>query len=179
MSVPLLATARGLVWTPLLVPTYLGLVIAAIGDLQKSWIKAKEGESHLVTSWLYRFLRHPNYQGEQLLWLSSAVLGLLALTPVAKPWAAVGSCLAIALGQLGIQFVLSQATTPLNKRYEINYADDPKFQSWNAFKGIELPAPRPPPVTPVAVETSSWNTTNLHNLTEADLDCDADDEYVL
>lgn len=43
---------------------YLGLGVAAVGDLQKTLVKRVRGQDTLVTGGLFRWLRHPNYTGK-------------------------------------------------------------------------------------------------------------------
>ncbi|KAJ8612150.1 hypothetical protein CTAYLR_002471 [Chrysophaeum taylorii] len=142
MSLPLLASARGtttraFAWPPL-VAAYIGLVMAAVGDIHKSLAKARRGEMALVTTGLYRVMRHPNYTGEQLLWAASAVVGLALSTPVTRPFKTLFTWTAILLGQLGIQFVLMNATASLNDRQREKYGDDPDYRTWRAFLGFEI-----------------------------------------
>lgn len=145
MSLPLLSSARcpasaqpRAIVAPLLALAYTGLTVAAVGDLHKSLAKARRGERTLVTKGLYTVLRHPNYTGEQILWFSSALVGIISSTPIARPMKTVLTWTAIVLGQLGIQFVLMQATTSLNERQRHSYADDTNFRRWRAFAGFEL-----------------------------------------
>lgn len=156
MSLPLLSSARcpyphnDVLVRPLLILAYAGLAVAAVGDLHKSLAKARRGERALVTSGLYALLRHPNYTGEQVLWAASALVGVLLSTPLAFPVKTLSTWAAILLGQLGIQFVLMQATTSLNKRQRETYANEPDYENWRAFAGFELKKqpPPPPPETP-------------------------------
>jgi len=102
--------------------TWFGFVLAMIGDTTKSYMKAKEGEDHLVTGGIFCFLRHPNYTGEILGWTSNAVLSLL----LGKPQFAVASI----FGAMGINFVLLQATASLERKQKEKYGDDEKYQTW-------------------------------------------------
>ncbi|KAJ1630333.1 hypothetical protein T492DRAFT_1003740 [Pavlovales sp. CCMP2436] len=103
----------------LLAIAYGGFLVASIGDLQKSVAKARG--VGLVTSGLFARLRHPNYTGEAALWLASALAGIAAaasmLSLSTAAWA-----LASAIGCAGIQFVLAQATTGLERRQREKYA---------------------------------------------------------
>ena len=181
MSLPLVASARG--HTTILTPVFLtaatlGLLVAAVGDFQKSWVKARAGDTKLVTSGLYRYLRHPNYQGEQLLWFASAMAGISAATPGPLLSTAL-TYLLIGLGQIGIHFVLCQATTTLNARQAVNYQHDPDYQRWTAFKGFEITQRTQDKglVEEKKHKNTAWNLTGW-NITEADRDADDDDEYV-
>eukprot|EP00951_Prasinocladus_malaysianus_P028600 scaffold261046_cov42-Prasinocladus_malaysianus.AAC.1 len=67
---------------------YLGWLIEAVGDFQKSAAKAKNPDRWVDTG-LYALLRHPNYTGEQLLWASSFLAGTVCAAPAAAeawPW---------------------------------------------------------------------------------------------
>jgi steroid 5-alpha reductase family enzyme len=105
---------------------YAGFAVAAIGDLQKTIAKADRGENSLVTSGLFRYLRHPNYTGELLLWASSAAAALTA-APAAlasgsfTTLALVGWLLASCTGFAGIGFVLMNAATGLEKKQKEKY----------------------------------------------------------
>jgi steroid 5-alpha reductase family enzyme len=63
----------------------VGLASQIVGDTHKSVAKAR-GET-LVTSGLFSVLRHPNYTGETILWVSSAAAGVLAaVVATQKTW---------------------------------------------------------------------------------------------
>jgi len=150
MASPLVLTARYItsagpaattVAQASLAAAFLGWGVAALGDLQKSFYKAKAPEAW-VEGGLFSLLRHPNYQGEQLLWAGSCVAGLAAawgaraLTS-AWPWV-VGSL----LGTLGIQYVLMMATTGLERRQGESYGSDESFAAYKArtWGGFTLPS---------------------------------------
>lgn len=122
---------------------YLGWAVAALGDTQKAMAKAAMGGDGLVTSGLFSVLRHPNYSGEALLWLSSTAAGMLcaALAPTKTVLAWVAASVA---GCAGIQFVLAGATLGLEKRHREKYGSLPEYQQWKAWPGIML---RPPPAS--------------------------------
>lgn len=103
---------------------YLGFLVAALGDLQKTIVKAAKGENALVTGGLFRFLRHPNYTGEMLLWASSAAAAFTvapAALPTMPTLAAAGWLAASLVGFAGIAFVLVGAATSLEKKQEEKY----------------------------------------------------------
>lgn len=148
MGAPLMVTAAapaaGVARTALAIEVglmYAGFAVAAIGDLQKTLVKAKEGEDALVRTGLFRWLRHPNYTGELLLWGTSAAAALtLAPTAVAAgvPMRAVGGWLIAAVtGYAGIAFVLVGAATGLEKRQREKYgaavgAESGAYEDWVA-----------------------------------------------
>jgi steroid 5-alpha reductase family enzyme len=144
MSVPLVMSARAPEPTgatraaaaALANAAWFGFWVAALGDAWKYLAKASRGASVLVTGGPYAVLRHPNYQGEQLLWAASAALGV-AVAPTSFL-----SIAAAVVGCAGIQFVLMQATTGLNARQDVEYANWPAFNAWRAWRGFELPKPR-------------------------------------
>ena len=55
----------------------LGLALQIVGDTHKLLAKRADPD-RLVTSGLFRFLRHPNYTGEHVLWGASSLAGCLA-----------------------------------------------------------------------------------------------------
>ena len=137
MTAPLLVTA-GLAPTSGCVPVvalvaaaWCGFLVAAVGDLYKSVMKARLGADVLVTSGIFRFLRHPNYTGEQLLW-SANVLSAFAAAACAGPAAlrgAAGLLAAALVGWAGIMFVLARATASL----EAKQAE--RFEAYRAWRG--------------------------------------------
>jgi len=56
---------------------YTGAVVAAVGDAHKSRAKRRRGADYLVVDGVFRYLRHPNYSGELLLWGASAAAVLI------------------------------------------------------------------------------------------------------
>lgn len=132
--------------------TWLGFVIGAIGDLYKSIIKAKKGDDHLVTSGIYKYLRHPNYTGEVIGWSSSflASMVLLLASTISSEFSSLMTktmftrlSLAVGLnvlGVLGIVFVLCAATSNLEKRQGEKYNQNNDYQSWikSSWKGFSL-----------------------------------------
>ena len=46
------------------VVSLFGFLLGAIGDLNKTIGKALKGEDELITGFVFRFFRHPNYTGE-------------------------------------------------------------------------------------------------------------------
>ena len=110
------AQATKLAWM-LIGSMYFGLALAAIGDLQKTWVKADRGADALVTSGLFSLLRHPNYTGEMIMWTSSFAVAVVTATAMAMagPWAASAPWLALSvLGVSGINFVLLQVYNALS-----------------------------------------------------------------
>ncbi len=97
---------------------YTGWAVAAFGDYQKSYYKAKNG-NRLVTEGVFAFLRHPNYTGEQAMYAGSLICSIAAGfgTASALPGPALaGWAASAAVGTAGIWFVLMQATASLEKK---------------------------------------------------------------
>jgi len=127
---------------------YFGWALASLGDLQKTFVKARDGADTLVNSGLYAYLRHPNYTGEMLMWTSSFAAAVVTAFAT-KSWAVAGPWLALAaLGVAGINFVLLQATAGLEKKQLEKYGDDESYKKWvktswsgPSLKKKEAPAP--------------------------------------
>merc|ERR1712032_1571013 len=76
---------------------YLGFGVAAVGDLVKSWVKARQGADTLVTVGPFRRLRHPNYTGEVFGWTASFAAACLAVASAGSlrnlaAWLAIAAC---------------------------------------------------------------------------------------
>lgn len=150
MAAPLFVTAQAEalpIAVTFIALAYEGFYVAAWGDLIKTRVKAKEGEDALVVSGPFALVRHPNYSGEMLLWTSSLMAAFL-LSYVTGTLAANAVWLAFSvLGAIGINFVLVQATTGLEKRQKEKYGDPShpeyeKYKKWVSisWKGITFPA---------------------------------------
>ncbi len=128
------------------VTTFLGFLLGALGDMNKTLGKKWKGEDALISGGIFRFLRHPNYTGEVIGWTSSCLAGVLAVS-----WKTVksgggscsssSSCLALwksmapylllsVMGTMGITFVLATATTGLEYRQKEKYGDTEEYQRW-------------------------------------------------
>jgi steroid 5-alpha reductase family enzyme len=113
---------------------YAGFGIAAVGDLTKTRVKAMRGKDILVTQGIFRYLRHPNYTGELLLWTASAALaGLCALAGSGQGRLfKVGYSAASVVGAAGIAFVLMSATRNLEKRQAERCGETDDYEEWVA-----------------------------------------------
>jgi steroid 5-alpha reductase family enzyme len=120
----------------------LGLALQIVGDTHKLLAKRADPD-RLVTSGLFRFLRHPNYTGEHVLWGASSLAGIsavfgapdaTAVMSTSVRWALLAGCL---LGYVGIGFVLTMAATGLEKRQAMKYSRDPSYAAWqtNSWAG--------------------------------------------
>lgn len=161
MSAPIILSARaqaaGRLTASLVAIAWAGLVLGAIGDVTKSWVKARRGPDTLVVSGVYRLFRHPNYTGtqtagshpshggyqtrsethldpntgEQVLWTSSMLAGVAATAAggVASLRASSGLLLGSLLGWAAICFVLARATAELERKHAARYDT---FTRWRA-----------------------------------------------
>ena len=109
--------------------TWFGFVLAALGDLQKSFIKATLGEDVLVKGALFSRLRHPNYTGEALAWTSSFAASVMVLLSNWRP-SFILPAVAATFGWMGIIGVLVMATTGLEKKQFEKYHNASEYQQW-------------------------------------------------
>eukprot|EP00287_Rhodomonas_sp_CCMP768_P004804 CAMPEP_0196728718 /NCGR_PEP_ID=MMETSP1091-20130531/9316_1 /TAXON_ID=302021 /ORGANISM="Rhodomonas sp., Strain CCMP768" /LENGTH=341 /DNA_ID=CAMNT_0042071505 /DNA_START=13 /DNA_END=1038 /DNA_ORIENTATION=+ len=152
MAAPLFVTSQaGSSLAPMLFTglAYVGFAFAAVGDLVKTAVKAKEGDDALVTSGPFALVRHPNYSGEMLLWTASLFAAIACAAIEGSLVTSAGWLLASVLGAIGINFVLVQATTGLEKRQAEKYGDPAnpeyaRYQEWveSSWKGVTFP-PKP------------------------------------
>lgn len=103
--------------------TWTGFAVGALGDTTKTAVKAGKGADHLVVEGVFRFLRHPNYTGEFLGWTASA---LAAVVLGGVSWLSLASV----VGALGIDFVLIQAGTALERKQFEKYGASESYQQW-------------------------------------------------
>jgi len=132
----------------LIAAQWLGYAAGAIGDLTKTYVKqSQKDEKYLVTSGIFSWIRHPNYSGEILAWTANALTGLVAASlwiSSSGVWpsvAAIANLGLLALGWIGILFVLLRATSNLEERQRNEYISQPKYQTWieNSWGGWQLP----------------------------------------
>ena len=138
-----------------------GFLFAALGDFNKSIVKAIKGEDHLVTGGLFKLCRHPNYTGEIFGWTANGSLAVLSAIVIAmwqtqsqSPKGKVAKIMLLSvpklagytaasiMGALGLDFVLVQATGGLEKRQKETYGESKVYQEWvdNTWPGFETPA---------------------------------------
>ena len=103
--------------------TCAGFVLAAVGDTTKTAVKSQKGADHLVVEGMYRFFRHPNYTGEFFGWTASA---LAAVVLGSASWLSLASL----IGAVGIDFVLVQAATALERKQFEKYKASESYQKW-------------------------------------------------
>ena len=117
--------------------TYIGAVIMALGfaleaaaDVQKNRAK-KVNSRRFVDTGLYRIVRCPNYLGEMILWTGCVISGIGAVT--GWQWAMV------ALGYIGITYVMFSGARRLELRQNRNYGNDPEYQEYVKTVPIMIP----------------------------------------
>lgn len=149
---PLLFTSQ-LVTTATMIPSWmtiimkslisvemLGFGIAAVGDITKTYVKQSEkNENFLVTSGIFKYLRHPNYTGEIIGWTANYLVGVAAAAYYficKRQQQAITAYMLtnftlMLLGWTGILFVLLSATTNLEVRQKEKYTTgDSKYSTW-------------------------------------------------
>ena len=117
--------------------TYIGAVIMAFGfaleaaaDVQKNRAK-KINSRRFVDTGLYRIVRCPNYLGEMIMWTGCVISGIGAVT--GWQWAMV------ALGFIGITYVMFSGARRLELRQNRNYGNDPEYQEYVKTVPIMIP----------------------------------------
>ena len=117
--------------------TYIGAVIMAFGfaleaaaDVQKNRAK-KVNSRRFVDTGLYRIVRCPNYLGEMIMWTGCVISGIGAVT--GWQWAMV------ALGFIGITYVMFSGARRLELRQNRNYGNDPEYQEYVKTVPIMIP----------------------------------------
>ena len=108
----------------------LGLVLESIADIQKNKAK-KSNPRRFVDTGLYRLVRCPNYLGEMIFWTGVVISGIGAVT--GWQWAIV------AVGYIGIIFVMFSGARRLEIRQNKNYGKDPEYQKYVKKVPIMVP----------------------------------------
>ena len=120
--------------------TWVGFLVAAWGDFQKTWVKARKGDDALVQGGIFALLRHPNYTGEAVGWTSSFLASVIAAV---ASWDAkfIVPLAASLFGWIGIVGVLAMATSGLEKRQKEKYGTNPEYDEWmrKSWAGPTLP----------------------------------------
>jgi protein-S-isoprenylcysteine O-methyltransferase Ste14 len=109
----------------------------ALGDVHKSISKARLGSHHLVTGGIYKYIRHPNYTGEMMGWIISAISPLWIILASGKSvfslslWRKIFIPLLLGfIGALGMAFILSAATCSLEVRQKETYGGMDSYHLW-------------------------------------------------
>ncbi|MBR6531715.1 MAG: DUF1295 domain-containing protein [Clostridia bacterium] len=108
----------------------LGLVLETVADIQKNKAK-KANPKRFVDTGLYRLVRCPNYLGEMIFWTGVLVSGIGAVT--GWQW------LVVAIGYIGIIFVMFSGARRLEIRQNKNYGNDPEYQKYVRTVPIMVP----------------------------------------
>jgi steroid 5-alpha reductase family enzyme len=114
---------------------FVGLVIEAVADAQKSAFKGKsENRERFITSGLWKYSRHPNYFGEILVWWGLFVFAVPFLH---------GPAFAVVIGPVFITLLLLFVSgIPLLERSaEAKYGDDPAYREYTRRTSILVPIP--------------------------------------
>ncbi|MBR5474075.1 MAG: DUF1295 domain-containing protein [Lachnospiraceae bacterium] len=109
----------------------LGLILETAADIQKNAAK-KINPKRFVDTGLYRLVRCPNYLGEMIFWTGVVVSAFGGATH----W---GQWIVIAIGYIGIIFVMFSGARRLEIRQDKNYGNDPEYQKYVTTVPILLP----------------------------------------
>ena len=107
-----------------------GVSLETAADIQKNNAK-KINPRRFVDTGLYRIVRCPNYLGEMIFWTGVLISGIGAVT--GWQW------VVVAIGYVGIIFVMFSGARRLEIRQDKNYGNDPEYQKYVATVPILLP----------------------------------------
>ena len=108
----------------------LGLVLESAADIQKNNAK-KKNPKRFVDTGLYRIVRCPNYLGEMIFWTGVLVSGIGFVC--GWQW------VVVAIGYIGIIFVMFSGARRLEIRQNKNYGNDPEYQKYVKTVPIMVP----------------------------------------
>ena len=108
----------------------LGVSLETAADIQKNNAK-KRNPRRFVDTGLYRIVRCPNYLGEMIFWTGVLISGIGAVT--GWQW------IVVAIGYIGIIFVMFSGARRLEIRQDKNYGNDPEYQKYVSSVPILLP----------------------------------------
>ena len=108
----------------------LGLILETVADIQKNKAK-KVNPRRFVDTGLYRLVRCPNYLGEMIFWTGVVISGIGAVSN----W----QWIVVAIGYMGIIFVMFSGARRLEIRQNKNYGNDPEYQKYVTTVPILLP----------------------------------------
>ena len=108
----------------------LGVALETAADIQKNAAK-KVNPRRFVDTGLYRIVRCPNYLGEMIFWTGVVIVAIGAAT--GWQW------VVIAIGYIGIIFVMFSGARRLEIRQDKNYGSDPEYQKYVSTVPILLP----------------------------------------
>ena len=107
-----------------------GVTLETAADIQKNNAK-KVNPRRFVDTGLYRIVRCPNYLGEMIFWTGVLISGIGAV----EGW----QWLVVAIGYIGIIFVMFSGARRLEIRQDKNYGDDPEYQKYVTTVPILVP----------------------------------------
>ena len=107
-----------------------GVSLETAADIQKNEAK-KVNPRRFVDTGLYRIVRCPNYLGEMIFWTGVVLTGIGAVS--GWQW------VVVAIGYIGIIFVMFSGARRLEIRQDKNYGADPEYQKYVATVPILLP----------------------------------------
>ena len=107
-----------------------GVSLETAADIQKNAAK-KVNPRRFVDTGLYRIVRGPNYLGEMIFWTGVLISGIGAVT--GWQW------LVVAIGYIGIIFVMFSGARRLEIRQNKNYGNDPEYQKYVKTVPILVP----------------------------------------
>ena len=108
----------------------LGVTLETAADIQKNNAK-KINPRRFVDTGLYRIVRCPNYLGEMIFWTGVLISGIGAVS--GWQW------IVVAIGYVGIIFVMFSGARRLEIRQDKNYGKDPEYQKYVTTVPILLP----------------------------------------
>ena len=107
-----------------------GVTLETAADIQKNNAK-KINPRRFVDTGLYRIVRCPNYLGEMIFWTGVLISGIGAVS--GWQW------IVVAIGYIGIIFVMFSGARRLEIRQDKNYGNDPEYQKYVTTVPILLP----------------------------------------
>ena len=107
-----------------------GIIFESASDVQKNAAK-KINPKRFVDTGLYRIVRCPNYLGEMIFWTGVLISGIGAVS--GWQW------IVVAIGYIGIIFVMFSGARRLEIRQDKNYGNDPEYQKYVTTVPILLP----------------------------------------
>ena len=107
-----------------------GVSLETAADIQKNNAK-KINPRRFVDTGLYRIVRCPNYLGEMIFWTGVLISGIGAVT--GWQW------VVVAIGYVGIIFVMFSGARRLELRQDRNYGDDPEYLAYKNSVPIMVP----------------------------------------
>ena len=108
----------------------LGVSLETAADIQKNKAK-KVNPRRWVDTGLYRLVRCPNYLGEMIFWTGVLISGIGAVS--GWQW------IVVAIGYIGIIFVMFSGARRLEIRQDKNYGQDPEYRKYVTTVPILLP----------------------------------------